>query len=164
MRFACARRRAGFTLVEALVVVAIVGILMAIALPNLARTNRGRRVEAAANAMAARINLERQRAVATRCPHRLVLMPGSNGYRTERMLNDSTWTADGDSIYEIPEQVTWDFEAGNDPLNVDVEFESRGTIHVDDAPLVIRFSDAEGDSVRLTLVRTGRVTVRRGTS
>ncbi len=155
-------RPAGFTLVETMVVVVVIGIVFAIAVPNLAQTNRGRRVEAAANDLAARMNLERQRTIATRIPHRLVLLPGSHAYRTERLVNDSTWAADGDSVYRIPAQVIWDFEAGGDPVNTDIEFESRGTVLAEDTPLVIHFADAEGDSATVSLVRTGRVTVRRG--
>jgi type II secretion system protein H len=153
---------AGFTLVETLVVVVVIGLVLAVAVPNLAQTNRGRRVEAAANDIAARINLERQRTIATRIPHRIVLDPGSHQYRTERLASDSTWAADGDSVYAVPAQVIWGFVAGADPTNADIEFESRGTVLAEDAPLVIHFSDAEGDSAIVTLVRTGRVTVRRG--
>lgn len=149
----------GITLVETMVVVVIMGLLLAVGVPNFSRSNRGRRVEAAADDIAARINMERQRAVATRIPHRLVLLPGSNGYRTERQETDSTWVADGDSIYELSPQVLWAFDAGDDPQNTDIEFESRGTIRAEDAPLFITFSNAEGDSATVSLVRTGRVTV-----
>lgn len=156
-------RNGGITLVETMVVVVIVGLLLAVAIPNFARSNRGRTVEAAANDMAARINLERQRAIATRIPHRLLLIPGSNCYRTERQENDSTWVADGDSTYPISVQVIWEFAAGGDEQNVDIEFESRGTVREEDAPFSIKFSNADGDSASVSLVRTGRVTVHRAT-
>jgi Tfp pilus assembly protein FimT len=154
-------RNSGITLVETMVVVVIMGLLLAVGIPNFARSNRGRTVEAAANDMAARINLERQRAITTRVPHRLLLIPGSNGYRTERQENDSTWVADGDSIYSISAQVIWEFTAGGNAENADIEFESRGTVLAEDAPFAIKFSNADGDSATVSLVRTGRVTVHR---
>lgn len=153
--------RSGFTLVETMVVVIVMGIVLAVAIPNFARTNRGRQVEAAANDLAARINLERQRTIATRVPHRLVLLPSDHAYRMERLENDSTWIADGESLHVIPTHVSWWFEAGGDDSNEDIEFESRGTVTEEDAPFVITFADAQGDSATVSLVRTGRVTVRR---
>lgn len=154
--------RSGFTLVETLVVVIVMGILLAAAIPNFARRNRGRQVEAAANELAARINLERQRSIATRVPHRLLLLPGDHAYRMERLENDSTWIADGESLNAIPPHVTWWYEAGGDNTNTDIEFESRGTVRAEDAPFMITFANANGDSTTVSLVRTGRVTVRRG--
>ena len=153
----------GFTLVETMVVLAVIGLLLAAAIPNIVQSNRGRRVEAAANEMVAHVSAGRQRAVASRIPHRLVIDPEQRSYRIERLLNDSTWTADPDMSYTLPPAVEWDYSAGGDAGNLDVEFESRGTVRDEDAPFLAVFANAQGDTFTVSLVRTGRVIVRRGT-
>ncbi|MBD3162572.1 MAG: type II secretion system protein GspH [Candidatus Eisenbacteria bacterium] len=152
----------GFTLVEALVVLTIMGIVLAAAVPSFVGSNRQRRVEGAADEMAARIQVARQRAVASRIPHRLVLEPGSNRYRTEYLDNDSTWVRFPDEDQEVHATVSWQATAGGDVGNTDIEFESRGTVLDEDAPLSVIFTSAGSDTFTLSLVRTGRVTVRAG--
>lgn len=156
------RQAGGFTVVEALVVLTIFGIILAAAVPNFAGSNRRRQVEAAANNLASRIHVARQRAVATRVPHRLVLEPSSHRYWTERMESDSSWTRFPDEIYTLSPIVQWRTEAGDDDENTDIEFECRGTVAEEDAPLLVTMMNAAGDSFSLSLVRTGRVTVRPG--
>ena len=51
-------------------------------------------------------------------------------------------------------------ENGGDAGNTDVEFEGRGTIQSEDAPFSVIFTNAREDTFILSLVRTGRVTVR----
>ncbi len=157
-----ARDRSGFALVEMAIVLVILGILIAAAVPDLARSNRTRRVEAAANDMSARIQLARQRTLASRIPNRIAIERDARLYRIERLADDSTWVRDPDEDYALPPGVDWSVEAGSDPTNADVEFESRGTILAEDAPLTVHFTNSQGDSTRLSLVRTGRCVVRRG--
>jgi Tfp pilus assembly protein FimT len=145
-----------------MVVLTIFGIILAAAVPNFAGSNRRRQVEVAANDLASRIHVTRQRAVATRLPHRLVLEPGNHRYWSERMDTDSTWIRFPDEIHALPPIVEWTTEAGDDESNTDVEFESRGTVLIEDAPLLVTMMNAAGDTFSLSLVRTGRVTVRAG--
>ncbi len=154
------RARRGFSLIEVMVVVAVVGILMATAMPNIASSNKQRRVEAAANDMSGRIQLARQRTCASRIPSRLVLNRYGGTYCFERLSEDATWVRDPDEEYAIPHGVGWSYAVGPDASGDIVEFEGRGTVSLDDAPLSVVFHNDQGDSSFLTLVCTGRVTVR----
>ncbi len=152
--------RSGFTLVETMVVVVLLGLLLAMAIPNFADSNRRRRTEGAANDLSTCLQLARQRTVASRIPFRVVLDPGARTFWTERSETDSTWVRDPDEEHALPNGVTWTPEAGGDQGNVDIEFEGRGTIRAEDAPFTVVFTNAREDTFLLSLVRTGRVTVR----
>ena len=152
----------GFSLIEAMVVVAIIGIVLAAAIPDFVTSNKRRRVEAAATDLSARIQMTRQRAVAMRTPHRLVLEPAERTYRTESQETDSTWAQVPGQVYSVNQTVNWSVDVGGSPQNNDIEFESRGTIFIDDAPTLVTFTNAQGDTFCVSLVRTGRVTVRSG--
>lgn len=156
------RRRSGFTLVEMMVVIVIMGIALAAAIPGFSRGNRSRRVEGSARELASSLQLARQRTVATRIPHRLVYQPDESSCRIEQMVNDSTWEAVDLGTVSIPETVDLAWSAGGDASNTDIEFEGRGTVRDDDAPLSVVVTNAYGDTFAVSLVRTGRVTVRRG--
>lgn len=151
---------AGFSLIEMMVVVAVIGILIVAAVPNIAGSNKEHQVEAAANDMSARIQLARQRTLATRIPSRIVFDHDAGVYRFQRLLDGSTWTRDPDEDYAIPRGVGWSYAAGPDSSGNMVEFESRGTVAQADAPLSVVFDNDRGDAYALSLVRTGRVTVR----
>ena len=76
---------AGFTLIEMLAVVAIFSLLVAIVAPNIGRLS-GRTLQAAADDLAARLELARQRAVVTGVPHRLWIDLDQASYRLERAM------------------------------------------------------------------------------
>ncbi len=156
-------RSGGFSLIEAMVVMVVLGIVLAAAIPNLSSSNKRHRIESAATALASRIQIARQRAVATRVPHRLVMDTGNRTYWTEQQDGESTWIRFPDEEYELPIAVEWSVRAGGEQSNTDVEFEGRGTVLAEDAPLAVTFSNAQGDTFSLSLVRTGRVVVRSGT-
>jgi prepilin-type N-terminal cleavage/methylation domain-containing protein len=152
--------RRGFTLVETMVVVVMLGMLLAIAIPNLATSNRRRRAEAAAEDLSTCLQLARQRTVATRIPFRVVLDPDGGRFWTERAENDSTWVQDPEEEHALPIGVAWAPSAGGDTGNTDIEFEGRGTVQTEDAPVEVVFTNAQEDTFTVSLVRTGRVTVR----
>jgi type IV fimbrial biogenesis protein FimT len=155
-------RSHGFTLVETMVVVVMLGLLLVVAIPNFANSNRRRRAEAAAEEISTTLQIARQRAIATRVPFRVVFDETEETYWSERSANDSTWVRDPDEVHTLPTGVDWSPRAGGDLSNADVEFESRGTVLTADAPFVVNFTNAQGDTFHLSLVRTGRLTVRGG--
>ncbi len=160
----CLRRlpAQGFTMVEMMVVIIIMGMSLAIALPTLTRGNRARQVEGTAQELASRLQVCRQRAVATRVPQRLVLVPEESRYLLERLADDSTWSADAGDEFEVPPPVDLTCVAGGELGNHTIEFEPRGTVRFEDSPARIAVTNAYGDTFTVSLVRTGRVTLRRG--
>jgi len=79
--------RAGFTLIEMLAVVAIFALLAAFLVPGLGSLT-GQDLDESAERMAARIELARQRAVATGVPHRLALDLEGAAWRLEWLAPD----------------------------------------------------------------------------
>jgi hypothetical protein len=74
--------------------------------------------------------------------------------------NDSTWIRDPDEDHALPRGVAWSPVAGGDPGNTEIEFEGRGTVLMEDSPFTVTFTNAQEDTFTVSLVRTGRVTVR----
>jgi prepilin-type N-terminal cleavage/methylation domain-containing protein len=78
----------GFTLIEMIAVVAIFALLVAIVAPNLGKLS-GRTLRNATDALAARIDLARQRTVMTGVPHRVWIDLDAASYRLEWFLTEA---------------------------------------------------------------------------
>jgi hypothetical protein len=108
----------------------------------------------------------RQRAVAQRTPFRMTLDPSAGSYRFYRRDSDSSWAAEPAEYFEAcgAAEITATL-AGDPPIDsVEIFFEPRGTIRDSDVPAIFRFVGTEEDTAILTLVRTGRATVRMSAS
>jgi len=81
-------RKAGFTLIEMIAVVAIFALLVAVVAPNIGGLS-GRRLQAAADDLAGRLELGRQGTVVTGIPHRLWIDLEAGAYRLEWLANDA---------------------------------------------------------------------------
>ena len=79
--------QSGFTLIELMAVVLIIGLAMGIVIPNLTAT-RHSRLDEQARAVVARLELARERAIATGQPHRLLIDLEAGRYRVEWFTND----------------------------------------------------------------------------
>jgi prepilin-type N-terminal cleavage/methylation domain-containing protein len=87
-RPAARTRAGGFTLIETIAVVAIFGLLVAVVAPGLG-TLTGRGLQDAADALAARLELARQRTVMTGIPHRVFVDLDGAAYRLEWLVTDA---------------------------------------------------------------------------
>lgn len=152
----------GYSLVEMMVVLVIFGIVIAMAVPNIAQSNRRRRAEAAANEFAGKALIARQKTVATRTPHRLIFDGEARACWIERQENDSTWTIDPPDTVRFIDGITLRYSAGGSDDNTEIEFRGDGTVLPEDAPLVLTTSSCEADSMTVSMVRTGRLVIRRG--
>jgi type II secretion system protein H len=152
----------GFSLVEAMVVLVIFGIVLAVSAPNIMESNRRRRAEAAANEFAGKALVARQKTIATRVPFRLVMDQEARACWTERAADDSTWTIDPPDTVRFAPDLGLEFTAGGSSENTEVEFRGDGTMIAEDAPLLLTTSSCETDSFTVSMVRTGRLVVRRG--
>ena len=83
----------GFTLVELVMVVAIVGIMAAIAMPRFGQAIATQRVEAAARRLGTDIALAQRRAKTSGYNHRVRFTKNSNLYVVENTTDGTTWSA-----------------------------------------------------------------------
>lgn len=150
---------AGYNLVEVMVVLTVMGILLATAVPSLTERNARSRTEGAARQLSARMQAARQLAVSKRIPYRMTLDIAERSYYFERQDDDSTWTMHPDETYSIEGVEEIKTEIGGRLGESLVHFETRGTIDDADSPALVTIMSAHGDTARLSVVRTGRATV-----
>jgi type II secretion system protein H len=81
------RERSGFTLIEIMAVIAIIGMVFAIGLPRL-NSSKIRALETEAESIAASLEFARQRAIMTGVPHRLLVDLEDGGYRIEWLVDE----------------------------------------------------------------------------
>ncbi|MBY0400156.1 GspH/FimT family pseudopilin [Myxococcota bacterium] len=83
-----ARHREGFTLIEMMAVITLVGMIFALGLPRLGST-RWRELGDAAESIAASLEFARQRAVMTGVPHRVLIDLENGDWRVEWLVSES---------------------------------------------------------------------------
>jgi type II secretion system protein H len=152
------RRQAGFSLAELMIVLVVMGIMMTIAVPNFTRMGRRDKVESVAYDVHRALALARQKALAKRTPYRVTLDPAGRSFVTERR-DAGAWVNDPVDPTVWDADVSLSLECGGSSSNLDILLEPQGTVASADAPVHLTFSNAHGDTARISLVRTGRIRV-----
>lgn len=152
--------QAGFQLIELMIVVVVIGIVLASAVPTFATRNARARAEGEARDLSARVQIARQLCLTKRVPYRMVVDEVNLEYYFEREENDSTWVQDPDETYSVDGVEDFSVTIGGSESATELLFETRGTLADADAPAQFVFVSTNGDSATVSLVRTGRCTVR----
>ena len=71
-----------------------------------------------------------------------------------------SWVQDPTQTFTWSEDVQALLDVGGSSTNNDIEIEPQGTVLSMDAPALIRFANAHGDTAAVSFVRTGRLRVR----
>ena len=147
--------RKGFSLVEVMIVVALIGIVATIAVPNFQNYVRNRNLKTAAQEISSEFFVTRQRALAESRNYRLVFDVGNNRYTTEEETAPGTWTV------RQTKQVAAS-AAANDGIVIDAatettfNFQPRGTIS---SPGTIRIKNSIHSVANITVNFAGRTYV-----
>ena len=115
--------RRGFTLIEVLVVLGIIGILMAVAYPSILNTMAVRNLDNKARAVQTFLQMAKQRAVSTKIVHRVRFYQPSGtywAYDIERLEADGTWVR---ALGTPPKTIPTEFV-------VTITFPTEGADHV----------------------------------
>ncbi len=158
-----AGRSAGFSLLELMVVLTVMGILLGVAMPNFVRVGKRDTVETAAYDLERQLSLARQKAISRRAHYRLTIDAGARTFQVERR-EDGSWVLDPAETFSWSERVDALLSVGGSGGNVDIEIEPQGTVLATDAPALIRFANTCGDTATVSFVRTGRLRVRTSSS
>ena len=154
------RDQAGFQLIELMVVLVVIGVVLASAVPSFSTRNARARAEGQARDLSSRMQMARQLALTKRVPYRMVVDESNLEYYFERQDDDSTWTQDPDETYTVEGVDGFSATIGGSEAGDEVFFETRGTIADANAPAEFVFVSTNGDSAAVSMVRTGRCTVR----
>ena len=139
--------------------VAIAGLLMAVAVPNFVRFNARDRVASAGSDLQAALTLARQEALARRVSYRVSVATGPTRIVIERKAGE-TWVADPAQPLEPHPSVQLQARFGTDPGNHDLLIDPQGMVRAEDAPAVFTFSNDRADTSTVRMVRTGRIRAR----
>jgi prepilin-type N-terminal cleavage/methylation domain-containing protein len=151
----------GVTLMELLIVIAIIGIMAAIALPNIIGQLPNYRIKSASKDIASQLLLARMKAISRNCQYRINFNPAGS-YTVMRNDPVAGWVQEGASI-NLPDTVFFNRD-GADPItftNDQVVFKPNGSL--DGISGGVYLKNSKGTRYRVTvLASTGRVRLDKG--
>jgi prepilin-type N-terminal cleavage/methylation domain-containing protein len=155
-RVAACLRPHGFSLIELLVVITILGVVLAMAVPNFVRFVARDRVDAAAQEVQSALTLARQKALARRANYRITLAGTPVVLRVERE-QAGEWIADPARPTTLDSELHAQTEFGGSPGNSDLIIGPQGMLLTADAPAEIILFNDRADTAVVRMVITGRI-------
>ncbi len=145
------RSERGFTVMELMVVVGLMAIISAIAMPSFVSWLPSYRLSAGARQVAADLQLARMKAISQNTTYRLNILTGGTQYQLEK---DAGFTLES-GPFTLPPGIT------ASPTGATSEFQSRGTASATDD---ITLTNDGGTTVRHVCIKTvGRVHIENST-
>jgi type II secretion system protein H len=150
-------RDTGHTLIELIIVFAIIGIMAAVAVPNLVQWAATRRVHLAAREVAADLQLARLRAITLNTDLRVNFDPAQGTYKFERATGPGTWQTTGP--FEVDKDLRL-LHPGVEIVSVSanpVIFQPPGIVN---AGTEIILRNAQNRQQTITVSKAGRVAIK----
>ena len=150
----------GWTLLELMVVVAILGVLVKISLPTIQNTILAYRLGAAASSVASAIQKTRYQAIMTGCSYTIAFTSGSTTYQVQSQAISGTPPACAGSFTNVGAAIPWT-TGGGISLNpsTTLQFNPNGIVTATTGTLSLTLSNGSASTRTITVSGVGNVKV-----